>query len=393
MDDIVSQIRALAGEADTAGRVRVQDALRQVLSQLESPQDTLVQLLNAHLRIAAVRLGIGSGLFKSLSQSQHPLQVAQLAAQLCINPQMLARIVRYLASNGLIDEVGVGEFKANKSTHIFSDRKAEAFVYHAFDVCGPAVQVFPDFLDETGYADITSNTKTPFQKAFNTDLACFAWLSRHPKLLEEAQQVMKAFQSGDWAVGFDLFEKEAIRAPKHLERVFLVDVGGGHGHQCVEIRNKFPNLNGQLVLQDLPEVLNGLPDIPGVKIEAHDFFQEQTVKGARFYYLRRILHDWPDTLCIKILQNLRSAMADDSQILIDEVVLPDTKVPWQSTMADLMMMVTLGGKERSQEQWRCIAEQSGLLVEHIHKYHGSATFNSVVVLVAKGAFERRSSCA
>jgi demethylsterigmatocystin 6-O-methyltransferase len=210
---------------------------------------------------------------------------------------------------------------------------------------------------------------------------------------------MTAFRSSEWFADFELFEKEALATVQGSRRVFFVDVGGGHGHQCIEVRNKFPNLEGQLVLQDLPEVFDGLADIPGVKIEACDFFRPQTVKGkcssqnmtidpvnvtfqlgAKYYYLRRILHDWPDSLCVKILQRLRYAMASDSKILIDEIVLPGSKIPWQSAMADLMMMITMGGKERSKEQWIGLVEQSGLQVEHIHKYDGESIFNSVVVL-------------
>ncbi|KAL3444472.1 S-adenosyl-L-methionine-dependent methyltransferase [Aspergillus insuetus] len=380
MDDIIVQIRALASGTDVAGRAKLQNALREVLSELESPHDILVQLFNAHLNIATVRLAIDLGLFKLLSSQRQEWYVEEMAEKLDASPQMLERIVRYLASTDIIGEDEPGIFRANKITHILSDQKAEAFVHHAFDICGPALQAFPDFFRETKYADITSNTSTPFQKAFDTDLTSFAWISQHPEHLNAMQQVMTAFRSSEWLADFELFEKEALATAQGSRRVFFVDVGGGYGHQCIEVRNRFPNLEGQLVLQDLPEVFDGLADISGVKIEACDFFQPQTVKGAKFYYLRRILHDWPDALCVKILQRLRYAMASDSKILIDEIVLPGSKIPWQSAMADLMMMITLGGKERSKEQWIWLVEQSGLQVEHIHKYDGASTFNSVVVL-------------
>lgn len=91
------------------------------------------------------------------------------------------------------------------------------------------------------------------------------------------------------------------------------------------------------------------------------------------------MHDWPDSDCTKILQNLAGAMAADSRILIDEAVLPDTGAPWQATMADLAMMVSLGGKERTEQQWRHLAQGAGLRVEQIHTYTAS-TCTSVVVL-------------
>ncbi|KAB8202855.1 O-methyltransferase-domain-containing protein [Aspergillus parasiticus] len=135
-------------------------------------------------------------------------------------------------------------------------------------------------------------------------------------------------------------------------------------------------------LQDLPQAVDQLPKIDAVETMAHDIFQTQVVRdksyiytqhncpsilpssadmkinpqGAKFYYLRRILHDYPDAQGIKILKNLRAVMAHDSQILVDEMILPGTNVPWQATLADLSLMVSMGGKERSKEQWETLAE-------------------------------------
>lgn len=152
-----------------------------------------------------------------------------------------------------------------------------------FDVFGPIIQVMPDFFMEKKYQDITSNTDTPFQKAFNTDLACFDWLVQHPKHFGSLQKIMTALEGAEWTVGFDLIKTEAEKiksiALQPSEGPFLVDVGGGHGHQCVQLAKTYPNLLGHLVLQDLPEAVNSLPPIEGVRAEAHDFFQKQPITG------------------------------------------------------------------------------------------------------------------
>lgn len=97
------------------------------------------------------------------------------------------------------------------------------------------------------------------------------------------QQLMTALQSSDWIEGFDLLDN-AVRCvsspkPEQSEKPFFVDVGGGHGHQCVQLRNKYPNLQGHLVLQDLPRAVDQLPPIDGVKIMAQDFFEKQGIEG------------------------------------------------------------------------------------------------------------------
>lgn len=75
-------------------------------------------------------------------------------------------------------------------------------------------------------------------------------------------------------------------------------------------------------------------------------------------------------------------MSADSRILIDEVVLPDTGAHWQATMADITMMINLGGKERTGRQWKSVADSAGLRVEEIHTYV-SSSYMSIVVLALK----------
>lgn len=51
-----------------------------------------------------------------------------------------------------------------------------------------------------------------------------------------------------------------------------MDVGGGHGHQCIQLGKKYPSLLGRMVLQDLPAAIYKLPSIESVKAEVRDFF-------------------------------------------------------------------------------------------------------------------------
>ncbi|GAT29126.1 O-methyltransferase [Aspergillus luchuensis] len=198
---------------------------------------------------------------------------------------------------------------------------------------------------------------------------------------------MTSLQSANWLSDFDLFHQEADRVapnPVHPGEPFFVDVGGGHGHQCIQLRDKYPYLRGRLVLQDLPEAVDHLPPLDGIQVMAHDIFQPQTMKkidlaGAKFYYLRRILHDYPDSQCAHILQHLATAMGPDSRILVDEMLLPDVNASWQATLADISLMISLGGKERTKKQWTELAERVGLRIEEIHTYDLESK-TSIIVL-------------
>lgn len=64
------------------------------------------------------------------------------------------------------------------------------------------------------------------------------------------------------------------------DAVFLVDLGGGKGHDLEELKRKHLNLPGRLVLQDLASVLAEAKELdPGIMKMEHDFFTPQPVQG------------------------------------------------------------------------------------------------------------------
>lgn len=142
----------------------------------------------------------------------------------------------------------------------------------------------PGFFAENKYKDIDSVTNTPFQMAHNTTLNPFDWFVQNPKHFESLQKVMTALEGAEWTIGFDLLDFEANKipsiSPQNSQKPFFVDIGGGHGHQCIQLGRKYPNLLGCLVLQDLPAAVNKLPPIEGVKTEAYDFFEKQPITGS-----------------------------------------------------------------------------------------------------------------
>jgi len=147
----------------------------------------------------------------------------------------------------------------------------------SFDTVGPVIQQLPDFLAETKYENITDNSKTALQKAFNTDLPGFVWFPSQPERFAYFQQVMTVQRKGatTWLSAFP-FKQEL----GHFDgSTALVDIGGGFGHQCIILKEAFPELAGKLILQDLPQTLAYVPPISGVEIATHNFFELQVVKG------------------------------------------------------------------------------------------------------------------
>ena len=190
-----------------------------------------------------------------------------------------------------------------------------------------------------------------------------------------------ALQRGnDWVDSYPV-EKE-VGSFATPEQAILVDVGGGFGQQAISFQRKFPTLPGRIVVQDIPSTLAGAQPVPGIEFQEHDFFQPQPVKGAKFYYLRHVLHNWTEADSIKILQTTTPALGPDSRIVIDEVVLPDVNVPWQSAYLDITMMASFGAVERTKTEWESLIDQAGLKIVEIHQYDAHK-MQAVIVAVPK----------
>lgn len=92
----------------------------------------------------------------------------------------------------------------------------------------------------------------------------------------------------------------------------------------------------------------------------HDFFTVQPIKGAKVYFLRNVLHDWPNKQAKVILERLHDAMTKNSILLIQESEMLESNVPLRSTYMVLSMMAAFSGLERTRTQFEELLESAGL---------------------------------
>ncbi|KAI7783826.1 hypothetical protein LA080_011299 [Diaporthe eres] len=145
----------------------------------------------------------------------------------------------------------------------------------------------------------------------------------------------------------------------------VIDVGGGSGLVEINLVKKFPNLD--FVIQDLPTNAEPAQALitqheaqDRIKFQPHDFFQPQPTQGTppKAYLLSRVLHDWQDDDCIKILRNLLPAMeTHGTKLLVCERMLPDrpgeiyNHIEQLLRTRDMIMFTLYGGGERSLRDW------------------------------------------
>lgn len=147
-----------------------------------------------------------------------------------------------------------------------------------------------------------------------------------------------------------------------------------------------PSYTGRLILQERPHIIElakskGIDADGRIEAQAHDFFTPQPIKGARAYYMRSVLHDWPDHKCLEILAQLKAVMTPGySKILLNEYVLDNDKPDWRPLSLDLFMMVINAANERSESQWRELIQKAGLRVTGIFS-NGDEGTESVMELM------------
>ena len=128
------------------------------------------------------------------------------------------------------------------------------------------MQPLPKFLAATGYKNPKDSSHLPFNFAFGSE-KFFEWVPKHPEVLESFQQWMVAQREGHtpW-LDFFPFEERLIQNfdGEGLSDVLLVDVGGGMGHEIMEIQERYPEFPGRMVLQDLPSTIDVVPERPRV---------------------------------------------------------------------------------------------------------------------------------
>ncbi|KAL9243780.1 hypothetical protein vseg_017626 [Gypsophila vaccaria] len=163
----------------------------------------------------------------------------------------------------------------------------------------------------------------------------------------------------------------------------LVDVGGGTGTLARIIADGFPGVKCSVF--DLPHVVEGLQS-NGLELDFVGGDMFVAVPPAHVVLLKWIMHDWNDENCIKILEKCKEAIPSKEQggkvIIIDAVVdtLNDDISSSQLKFDIQMLTVTIGGKERTEEEWKDLFVKAGYINYEIYHILGS---RSVIVVYPK----------
>jgi len=320
------------------------------MSQPAAP-NTLASMMTGYWISQAIYVAAKLALPDLLKEG--PQTAEQLAAATKTQPAAMYRLLRALASVGLLREDHERRFSLQPM---------------AEPLCSDAKNSQRSLAIMTGeehfacWGELLYSVRTgrnAFEKIFGEPI--FNYLSKHPEQAQIFDEAMVGVHGRETGAMLDAYDFSAIRT--------LADVGGGNGSVLRGVLQKYPSMQGMLC--DLPGVVErarpriveaGLAD--RVQTIPTDFFAAVPT-GADAYLMRHIIHDWNDEQSLQILKNVRRAIGAAGRLLLVESVIPPGNDPSFAKLLDLNMLVIPGGKERTETEYRELYSAAGFRLSGI----------------------------
>ena len=311
-----------------------------------SPVEVIMNMALGYLVSRSLHVATELGIADLLKDG--PKTIEELASSTGAHRDSLYRLLRTLAAQGVFAEDEHGRFVTTPAAVLLQ----QGVMRDGVLLCGE-VTSDGSWWNAVGALRHSIMMGEP---AFNRQhgMGFFDYLSAHPECGQWFDRRMANFAEA---------ENPAIAGAYDYARFgHIVDVGGGQGGLLAEILKRHPTVRG--ILFDLPQVIRNPAYLSKEGFAERwttvggDFFQSVPT-GGDAYVLKRILHDWSDEQCVRILRCCRAAMGDRARLLVVDAVVPAGNTPHPGKVMDILMMV-LGGCERTEQEFSTLFAKAGL---------------------------------
>ena len=268
-----------------------------------------------------------------------PKTAAELAGMVDADAGSLYRLLRAAASVGLTAEGADGKFSQTPMSEVLRSNAKPSL--RAFSMMG-SMDLVARTWDNLEYSVRTG--KPAVEKVYGKPV--FEYLQEHREDAALFNEAMTAISTIDSAPVAEAYSFEGIHS--------LIDVAGGHGLLLATILQRNPQIKG--TLYELPSVLEGAasgplaPVMDRCTLLGGDIFTSVPV-GYDAYIMKHIIHDWPDDVCVKILQHCSKGVNPGGKLLVADAVIQPGNDPDFGKILDLEMLVLPGGRERTEQQF------------------------------------------
>ena len=290
---------------------------------------------------ATVSLGVPDLLGDGSSTS------AELAAATGADEAMLYRVLRALASAGVLTEGGGRRFALTELGRPLRTDSPDSLAGWAEFIGRPH-----EWQAWSGLADAVRTGKNAFTSVHGTDV----WTHRAQRP-EEGAYFDRAMESRLHLMTASLLDYDFGRFRR------IVDLGGGNGALLAAILNAHDEVEGVLfdqehVVAGAPAVLEGAGVAGRCEVVAGSFF-ESVPEGGDAYVMSAILHDWEDGDARRILETVRRAIPGDGTLLVLERLVGGPNEDFETKLGDLTMLVIPGGRERTRDEFADLFSSAG----------------------------------
>lgn len=318
---------------------------------MENAVGHVADLIFGRWRSQVLYSGVELGIFDHL-QVGTPKQVATLASEVQADPALLYRLLRALASIGLLNETGQRAFTLTAAGDLLREGHPRSMQAMTRLEEGPQHYAL--------WKHLPAMVRDGSQNAFVREFGRMAF--EHARMDDDYDDRFKKAMSSYSGLHADLV-LEALKSVNFSKVRTFCDVAGGHGYLMAALLRAYPHLSG--IVLDLPEVVADQKELSAAKFGVEnrcryvggDMFKE--IPRADAYGLKMILHDWNDAECVEILSNVRQAAHDGARLFIIEHIVPGHDEPHFGKLFDIHMMCWGTGRERTQAEYVQLLEQSG----------------------------------
>lgn len=314
-------------------------------------RDVMMRMTDGFQVSAAIHVVATLGIADLLANG--PRTIDDLAHASDCHVSALDRILRALASVGVFTNTEGCFALTPLAQYLRSDHPQSTRAW--------AMQVGQDYF-WTSWGHLLHCVRTG-EPAFPALYEMSAWEFReaHPEENAIFNAAMTAITADNMDAVVTAYDFSGIRV--------LADIGGGEGRLLAEIVRANPEMRG--ILFDQAHVVSNAHDIfrqAGVSermdVCTGNFF-ESVPTGADAYIMKMIVHDWDDAAAVVILQKCRAAIPPDGRLLIVDRVLKSGNVPDPARFMDINMLVMLGGRERTADDFERILADAGFQLARV----------------------------
>jgi hypothetical protein len=314
------------------------------------PQTAIFQIIRgawASQALGAVaRLGIADHL------EHGPKTTAQLAEAVGAHTEALGRTLRALAGLGLFTALTSDSWALTPVGQCLCTNAAGSMRYLAIaETDSGHWKTWERFAEAV-------RTGAPQAQAA---LGCLPWdyYAAHPDQGADFSRAMAAISSMSVFPVLASYDFSGVST--------IADIGGAFGALLAAILRLQPQARG--ILFDLPAVVAGagpvLGDVDPRVERVGGSFLSRAMPAAELFLLKHVLHDWDDDTCVTILKNIHAGMTAASRVLIIEMLIGDGPEPDLAPWMDLNMLVMLGGRERTANEYELLLERADLEIKRV----------------------------